>query len=158
MFDARFGQFGISTDRPGPFRLPFRQRRRIEHDQIKLSIDIPGQPLERIGLNGFMSAGLRLGRRPVELKIPSRGFQRVLAEIEVSHRLRATARGINRKSTGEAERVEHCPPMCQRFHQPAVLPLVEKETSLLSAPHIRLKSQTGFTEYHRSAGIRPSPL
>ena len=71
------------------------------------------------------------------------------ADVQVGHWNAAATGRIQRESAGKAEGIQHHPPGRQGFHEAAVLALVEKETSLLPAQYVRLKSKTALQKYHR---------
>ena len=90
----------------------------------------------------------------VQLEIPLRRRQCVLADVYVRHRLRPAARRVKREPAGKTERVQHRPPLRQRFHDPPVLALIQKETGLLSAHNIRRPPQPAFEKHNRSAELQ----
>ena len=110
VIDAGLGQFGVGADRSGAFGFPLRQRRRIEHDEVKLALRLTREPLEDIGLYRLMTA-TRDGRIVgIEGEIALGGIQRVPADVEVGDGLRPAARGKKREAAGEAEGIENCSP------------------------------------------------
>ena len=72
------------------------------------------------------------------------------ADVQISHRLRATARRIQREAAGKTERVQHRLPVRQSFDDAAVLALIEKESRLLPAPDIGLEADVVFKKDNRS--------
>src|SRR5947208_11005153 len=143
MRDAGVRQSSVSQNGSRAFGLSFCQRRRVENDKIKLSVAVLSKPLERVGLDRFMTAvGERCG--VIQSKIALCRFKRVCADLEVSDRGCSAARRVNRKAAGETERVQHVTSSGERFDDAAVLALVEKEAGLLSAQHVRFETQTGF--------------
>src|SRR5438445_12552782 len=89
----------------------------------------------------------------VQGEVALRAFERVRADVEISHRLRAAARGVDGEATGKTEGIQHITSSGQRFDEPAVLALVEKEPGLLPAHNVRLEAQAGLQE-HRT-GVPP---
>src|SRR6266542_6500665 len=144
MRDATAGQSAIGLNGAGPFRFAFRQRRRIENDQVERSVAVPGKPCEGVGLSCLLAAARDLRLIPVERKIAPGAFERVSADVEVGDGLRTAARGVKGETTAETERVQYAAAGGERFHLAPVLALVEKEPGLLSAADVRLKAQPGF--------------
>src|SRR2546421_96585 len=152
MRDAGVRQSTVSLNGSGAFGLSFGQRRRVENDKIKPSVAVLSKPLERVGLDRFMTAvGENCG--VIQGKITPCRFKRVCADVEVGDRSRSAASRIDREAAGKAERVQHVAALGQRFDDAAVLALIEKEAGLLSAQHIGFETQAGFQE--RRTGVSP---
>src|SRR6266480_784076 len=106
MRDAGVRQSSVSLNGSCSFGLSFGQRRRVENDKIKFSFAVLSQPLERVGLDRFMTAvGASCG--VIQSKIALCRFKRVCADLEVSDRGCAAACRVNREPAGETERVQH---------------------------------------------------
>src|SRR5205814_4853535 len=89
MRDAGTRQSSVSLNGSCAFGLSFGQRRRVENEKIKLSGAVSSQPLERVGLDRFMTAvGASSG--VIQSKIAPCRFKRVSTDLEVSDRGCAT--------------------------------------------------------------------
>ena len=80
-----------------------------------------------------MPATRHRGIRLVQREVTPGAVQRVGADVQIGHRCRAAARRVNRETAGEAERIEHTPPLRQRFDSTPVFALIQEEAGLLSA-------------------------
>ncbi len=78
---------------------------RIQHDDVKLLalLAVFTQQLEHVVTDKLGVAGIQ----PVQLGVLAGDVQRILGEIHVDHLLGAALEGINAKTTGVAEAVEH---------------------------------------------------
>src|SRR5579859_3745461 len=86
----------------------------------------------------------------VQRKISPGGFEGVRADIQIGHGGRPTARSVDGKATGKTESVQHAPSFGQNFHFVPVLALVQKETRLLPAQNVCLKSHAVLRKNHRT--------
>ena len=140
--DAARRQLAVSLNRAFTFRLSLRQRRRIEHDEIKFLLFRILQPRERIPLRRLMTTLRHGGQRLIQREVPPRTHQRVRADIQIRDRLRPATRRVEREAAGEAERIQNLTPIGQRSHPMPVLALIQEEPGLLPTDDVRLEAQS----------------
>ena len=86
------------------------------------------------GTQIILDVGTKLGvlRETVQIQVPGCQFNCPGRGIDAVDMKRSAAEGINRESTGIAEKVEYVAPLGIPFHQGPVLALVKEETRLLA--------------------------
>ena len=144
------GEALIGADGVGPFGFAPRERRWIQDHQIKGLFRCLGEPVENVGLNGFVGAASDGFIRDVEAEVSPGAIEGVGAEIDTGDRDRAAARGIEREAAAETKGVQDAPVAGQRFHQPPVFPLIEEEAGFLAEHKVGLEFQARFAKNRRA--------
>src|SRR5581483_1562286 len=138
----------VGSNGTGAFQFAFRERGRIENDQIE-ALGFVAEPIERVGLDGFMRAPCDHRVGLVEAKVAFGSLERVSADVEVGDGFGAAAGCVQREAAREAESIQDRAPGSKCLDAAPILALIEKETRFLAAQDVGFESQAGLKEDYR---------